>query len=68
MHVVHIKNFNSLVAYLSRHEYDFDVIAISETWLQNNEMAFIQGYNLSSLPRNSFNHGGGVSALRKREH
>lgn len=59
------KNFNSLVGHISQHVPGFDVIAVSETWLQNNETIVMHGYNLLSLPRDAHTRGGGVALFVK---
>lgn len=61
------KNLNQLLACISRHQQAYDIIAVSETWLQNTETALIPGYIFSSLPRVARTRGGGVAFFVKED-
>ena len=57
------KNFDELQLLLSTFNYDFDIIAVSETWFHpytNLDIFHLQGYSLVQLCRLT-KHGGGVA-------
>ena len=59
-------NLDNFLAYLETLSYDFDVIGLSETWLNENNMDLfdIAGYNHIGAPR-TYAKGGGVSIYLK---
>ena len=62
-----INNFNSITNYLYSLHHKFDIIVISETWLNeyNKDLYFILDYNNIHITRNH-KRGGGTSILVKK--
>ena len=62
-----IKNFNSITNYLYSLHHKFDIIVISETWLNeyNKDLYFILDYNNIHITRNH-KRGGGTSIFVKK--
>ena len=58
--------FDSILNYLNSLAHDFSVIALTETWLNDNDDETFQlpGYNLTQLNRNNKN-GGGICVFTK---
>lgn len=54
------KNLNSLHLLLAEHKFQYDVVALTETWLRSDEYIHLQGYHLACLPRQSKARAGGV--------
>lgn len=60
-------NFSKLEDYLNALDYNFDVIAVSETWLSlisNTELCYLPGYDLCHKDRKN-KRGGGVALYIK---
>lgn len=55
------KNYDPLVALLTRLDERYNVVAISETWLKKDEFMNIPNYRFLSLPRLASSRGGGVA-------
>lgn len=62
------KNFSILEGFLSLNSNSFDVISLTETWLNNelDEIFNLHGYNKFSIYRNK--NGGGISVYVKKIH
>lgn len=51
------KNLDQLTVHLSQHSFQYDLIAVTETWLKKGEIPYIPGYTTLSLPRDSTARG-----------
>lgn len=60
------KNLDHPLVYLSLHFFFYDVIAIMQKWLKENETAEVPGYAMASLRRSCASCGGGVSLFVKK--
>lgn len=60
------KNLDTLIAYVSKFTFSFDIIAVTETWLREGETAEIPGYYMHSQPRKCSARGGGVALFLRR--
>lgn len=61
------KNLDQLLIYLSQHSFQYDIIAITETWLKEDECVNIPGYVMLSQPRAHATRGGGVAMFIRNE-
>lgn len=55
------KNIDSLLVLLSSHSFEYDIIALSETWLKPDEFINLPNFNSVNLSRPSKARGGGVA-------
>lgn len=60
------KNFDQLLIYLSQRSFQYDIIAITETWLKEDECVNIPGYVMSQ-PSAHATRGGGVAMFNRNE-
>lgn len=61
------KNMDHFCTLLSSHPFVFNYIAVSETWLKQDETYSIPGYNFFSTTRHTSNRGGGVALFVKSD-
>lgn len=55
------KNYDLLISFLTRQKVQYDIIALSETWLKDKEFINLPNYTFISLPRKADTRGGGVA-------